>query len=823
MEKPKLKTVKIKSKEQFLADQIETRKSKIRKEIEQEYGSQFVKRRKSRINEFKNTKAYQLQVNAAYAADKGLKKLEDRNYLDAEYQNYVSACESNNAEYKEKYDQEMQEYLHFQEIWEKVKSQIDEYDPIGVLSDEYEQFLLETRNDLINKLLTGIVSVDEYYYNRYGDKRYTGSHEVTKDNIDEFCSDFAYELDSFEDAEVFRSEKFWELQEDSIADLDHLELDKDSYRQIRKEVEDYFDNINEEFWEDHLLGEGMYDGITEDFVRQCLEKNPHYSWIYRERREEEAQRQIVSQALLTKIPENFIDLFPAARKMHRKFMLHIGPTNSGKTHDALEDLMHAKNGVYLAPLRLLAYEGYEKLNTAGVPCKMVTGEEELLVENAMHISSTIEMANLSEHYDVAVIDEAQMIADEFRGGSWTNAILGLQADVIHICMAEYAKDIVISLIESCGDAYQVIEHHRDTPLEPDYTLFSFPQDVQKGDALIVFSRRDVFYCAAEAQDAGLKCSVVYGALPYDARRHEVDRFLYEETDVVIATDAIGMGMNLPIKRIVFLKIEKYDGKNERELKPEEVQQIAGRAGRKGLYGRGSYTAEFGAKKIRKKIEKTVPPVSAAVIRFPRAIVGIEGKLSSIIEQWMALPDKPGYKKADSKREQRLAENLEEKSTDKMLIYRFVTLTFDEKNEEVYDVWEQLFDLEIRKAPIINPLSCFGVFTHKITSEEELMVQEVQYKKCDLLFQYAKNFEHPELTDEIMKMKNEISDNIKDFLSHQKFKLRKCKYCGKPLKWNYPYGMCSECHNEMYPPRYNRWDDWDDDEFNDDEDFDEDYF
>lgn len=168
---------------------------------------------------------------------------------------------------------------------------------------------------------------------------------------------------------------------------------------------------------------------------------------------------------------------------------------------------------------------------------------------ATHISETIEMADLSRHYDMAVIDEAQMISDPSRGGAWTAAILGLCADEIHICMAPHAESIIRKLIAYCED--EVVEtdrRDRMTPLIEDTEDFSFPECVMPGDALIVFSKKSVISCAAELQAKGISCSMIYGALPYETRRAETDRFAKGETSVVVATDAIGMGLNFPVKR-----------------------------------------------------------------------------------------------------------------------------------------------------------------------------------------------------------------------------------------------------------------------------------
>lgn len=119
--------------------------------------------------------------------------------------------------------------------------------------------------------------------------------------------------------------------------------------------------------------------------------------------------------------------FPRALEMKRHFILHVGPTNCGKTYQALQRLRTAYKGIYLGPLRLLALEVYEKMRESGVPCTMLTGEERIYEENSRVISSTVEMLDIDQVYDVAVIDEAQMIADSDRGHSWTRGFSAFSA------------------------------------------------------------------------------------------------------------------------------------------------------------------------------------------------------------------------------------------------------------------------------------------------------------------------------------------------------------------------------------------------------------
>jgi len=199
-------------------------------------------------------------------------------------------------------------------------------------------------------------------------------------------------------------------------------------------------------WDSELCDAGieLFFGMKERFSGQRLfdlvSRNRHLKKAFESMR-------LLREELLDRVPDRMPDLFPAARRMERRFILHIGPTNSGKTYSAVERLKEAEHGVYLGPLRLLAYEQYQKLNEQGYPCSLITGEERQLIPGAALQASTVEMADVYAAYDIAVIDEAQMVADRYRGWAWTTALLGLRADEIHVCIAPYAENIITSLIE----------------------------------------------------------------------------------------------------------------------------------------------------------------------------------------------------------------------------------------------------------------------------------------------------------------------------------------------------------------------------------------
>lgn len=527
----------------------------------------------------------------------------------------------------------------------------------------------------------------------------------------------------------------------------------------------------------------------------------------------------MSEAVVTAIPEHIKDAYPKARMLRRRFILHIGPTNSGKTYTALQKFREADEAAYLAPLRLLALEVYENTNEAGVKCSLLTGEEEDMVEGASHVSETIEMADMGKHYDVAVIDECQMISDESRGGAWTAAILGLCADEIHICMAPNAEDIVTRLIEYCGDDIVEIDRkERMTPLTLDEGTFNFPGSVQAGDAIIVFSKRSVIACAAELQAKGIGCSMIYGALPYETRKAETERFLSGETQVVVATDAIGMGLNLPVKRVVFMETEKFDGYEMRMLKPEEVQQIAGRAGRKGIYDEGKYTAGSGRKFIKRMIRKKPDDINFARIRFPRFLTKVEGKLSEVMMEWNSLDTEALFVNADIDQQIELCEWLETWSDDKDMIYRLINIPFNERNDDMLDLWKILskrvlseneidmereinsLDYEIQRAASISDIN------------QRIQALESLYQKYDLMHNFVRLFGSPDTRAEnkelLRQKKKEVSKILTKTLKTKKLKRKQCSSCGKFLPFNYSYGMCEDCFEEMKERRrYGRYGMW----------------
>ena len=389
-----------------------------------------------------------------------------------------------------------------------------------------------------------------------------------------------------------------------------------------------------------------------------------------------------------------------------------------------------------------------------------------------------------------------MISDPDRGGAWLSAILGVLADEIHVCMAPEAEKIIVSLIESCGDEYVIERHDRKAGLIMQHDPFVFPKDVQKGDALIVFSRKNVHAVAAELQRKKWKCSILYGNLPYDVRRKEADKFMNGETDVVVSTDCIGMGMNLPVRRVVFLEQNKFDGKRMRDLTNAEIKQIGGRAGRYGIYNEGYVASSFG-KRIQNGMNRDVKPIDHVFVSFPQSLIGIDGPLSEIIAQWgnVSLPEMFRKESVESLKD--LSAYLERICTDKKLIYELASIPFNVKDETLMRIWRDLSSIIIHwKEPRIGeyiPVIC----KDQKWSADDMAFLEERSQICDLLYNFCRKFSFQEYEDQIRIARETVSEVLISLLSKSMLSGKKCKQCGKMLPWNHPYGICERCYQRSY--------------------------
>lgn len=277
--------------------------------------------------------------------------------------------------------------------------------------------------------------------------------------------------------------------------------------------------------------------------------------------------------------------FTTARALDRRITLITGPTNSGKSHMALDRLAGADTGMALAPLRLLAAEFREALEARGVAASLTTGEERIRVPGSRHLAATVEMCPFQTPVEVALVDEAQMLHDRDRGAAWTAAIMGAPARHVFVLGAPDAVPMIRRIATLCDDSIDEISLQRKTPLKAARKPFALAE-LGPGDALVAFSRRDVLALRAELIHRGKRVAVVYGALSPEVRRAEAARFNRGDADILVCTDAIGMGLNLNIRRVIFSTLRKFDGQQSRDLTAQDVKQIGGRAGRFGMHDVG---------------------------------------------------------------------------------------------------------------------------------------------------------------------------------------------------------------------------------------------
>lgn len=288
---------------------------------------------------------------------------------------------------------------------------------------------------------------------------------------------------------------------------------------------------------------------------------------------------------------NLPNYYSLARSLKRKLILYCGPTNCGKTWNALNKLVESDSGTYLSPLRILALEGQEEIEKRGKLCSYLTGPEREIKADAKFSSSTIQMLDLTTVVDTVVIDEVQCIADISSGWAYTQAVLGAPARNVLMTGSLDIVPAIKMLAELLGEELEIIELKKLTELIVQNKVTNF-KSLGPATAIIAFSRRDVLSLKnlIEQSDPEKKVSIIYGNLSPKVRKEEASRFREGESQNLVSTDAIAMGLNLPIERVIFYTTTKFDGKEERSLTPSEIRQIGGRAGRYGKFPKGYVSA-----------------------------------------------------------------------------------------------------------------------------------------------------------------------------------------------------------------------------------------
>ncbi len=501
---------------------------------------------------------------------------------------------------------------------------------------------------------------------------------------------------------------------------------------------------------------------------------------------------------------DYLQCFPVARSMQRKVVAWLGPTNSGKTHRAVLALAAAKSGMYLGPLRLLALEQRDRIVELGTACSLITGEERD-EQSPTHSSRTVEMTDFSRRFEVCVLDEMQLAFDRDRGWAWIAAYCGVAAATVFVTGPASAEPVIRRLAELCGDEVEVNHVARQGTLEWEGVLDW--RRVPPRSAVIGFSRALVLELKAMFESRGLRVSVIYGGLSPEVRRNEARRFREGESDIVCATDAIGLGLNLPLDRVIFYETDKFDGEINRPLSDAELLQIAGRAGR-GPDATG-WVAAFSVRDGRRiesalaEPQKTPQPDQLPAAPTPMHVRAIADhlqldRLAPILEFFRTRLTFPGGTFFPDVQEDVLAAaELVDTYAPKLPVeqrYALACTPIDLDEHLFRSVFGEWLELLNAGKTVTFPRRIDG--RGGLEELEEMLKLTTVYRWLALKFPDA-------FTDgaHVGELRREATEQTLAILRRnwgkQGLTRRECTHCGRALLPSSPYRTCRECHTEGF--------------------------
>jgi len=254
----------------------------------------------------------------------------------------------------------------------------------------------------------------------------------------------------------------------------------------------------------------------------------------------------------------------------------LGPTNTGKTYLAIETMLSFDSGMIGFPLRLLAREVYDKIikKISIDKVALITGEEKIIPTNAKYFLCTVESMPINKHLDFVGIDEIQMCADHERGHIFTDRLLNLRGEKLTMLMG---SNTIRNIINKLGEDTEFINRDRLSKLS--YVGHKKISRINRKTVIIAFSTEEVYAIAELVRRQKGGAAIVMGSLSPKTRNAQVALYQSGDVDFLVATDAIGMGINMDLENVFFSSLKKFDGKKLRRLNLPEIGQIAGRAGR----------------------------------------------------------------------------------------------------------------------------------------------------------------------------------------------------------------------------------------------------
>jgi ATP-dependent RNA helicase SUPV3L1/SUV3 len=275
----------------------------------------------------------------------------------------------------------------------------------------------------------------------------------------------------------------------------------------------------------------------------------------------------------------------------------LGPTNTGKTHLAIETMLSFETGMIGFPLRLLAREVYDKvIKKTGVDkVALITGEEKIIPPNAKYFLCTVESMPINKHLDFVGVDEIQMCSDHERGHIFTDRLLNIRGNKLTMLMG---SNTIRNIISKLDDDIEFINRNRLSRLS--YVGHKKISRINRKTAIIAFSAEEVYAIAELIRRQKGGAAIVMGSLSPNTRNAQVELYQSGDVDFLVATDAIGMGINMDLNNVFFSNLKKFDGRKLRKLNLSEIGQIAGRAGRylnDGNFGITGQCKEINAEEV----------------------------------------------------------------------------------------------------------------------------------------------------------------------------------------------------------------------------------
>jgi len=509
--------------------------------------------------------------------------------------------------------------------------------------------------------------------------------------------------------------------------------------------------------------------------------------------------------------ESFTEMIAVmfSRQMDTKYVIHCGKTNSGKTYQAIQALKRNGSGVYLAPLRLLAWEIYDRLNQDGYPCSLVTGEEQIDNANAPYVSSTIEMLDYGRAYDTVVIDEAFYIGDKDRGKSWIKAILECNAREVHIIVNEEALMMVENILKLTKRIFEVKRYEmlQQFKFSSEVLTLGKNHPLPKGGVFVTFSRIGALIFKMKLEKLNYKVSVLYGNLPPEVKKKQIESFINGENDLMVCTDVIGAGVNVPANYLVFIETSKYDGVSNRRLLPMEVRQIAGRCGRYGLSSKDSFVTAMSKADVN-----YIRQAYSMNTSVDMSYLGFDFNMFSMFPE-----DFTVEQRVKAFREIDFIPNQLKKYITKESISKYLELAdFVDKKEFTLDVKWAFLTAPVKKNNMHYFQSCIRNYAHNCTINPpstqadyyEIQNVEDNISEIELYMNLTRTLNHDGMVKEKMKAtKERLTEKLQTMLLDKKLSHnKKCKLCSEYIPISDPYQYCGECYETKVRSSYgyNSW-------------------